>query len=150
MDIYASWAPPLDLPTSQDGYDVDATLIPDQPSVYIIGRRHGDNSVPLYIGRTAKLRRRMDQHFDSRAFMRALAAFPNGTRFLAWATFNLRQGQRIARVMAVVERGLIAHALSEGHQLINIQGTKTPVDTVHFTGNLAVRNITGMTMLVRK
>jgi predicted GIY-YIG superfamily endonuclease len=150
MEINATWASPIDLVQSDSAYDLDLARIEDHPAVYVIGRRFGDSCVPLYIGRTAKLRRRMKQHFDSRRFMSALREFPNGTRFLAWSTFQLKQGQRLQRVMGIVERGLIAHALSENHQLINIQGTKTPVDTVNFTGNLSVRNIFGMSVLVQK
>jgi len=150
MEIDATWAVPIDLTPIGDGYRLDLDVIGDHPAVYLIARRHGDRSVPLYIGRTAKLQRRMRQHFDSLRFMRALSDFPSGTRFLAWSTFRLKQGQRLKRVMGIVERGLILHALSEGHQLINIQGTRTPVDTVNFTGNLAARNIFGMTVLVRK
>ncbi len=150
MEIDATWAAPIDLKSTEDGYELDLDSIEVHPAVYMIGRRFGETCVPLYIGRTAKLQRRMRQHFDSRSFMRALREFPNGTRFLAWSTFPLKQGQRLQRVMAVVERGLILHALSEGHQLINIKGTKTPVDTVHFSGNLAARSISGLTVFVRK
>lgn len=150
MEIDATWAAPIDLALNNDGYELDLGAVEDIPAVYLIGRRFGDKRVPLYIGRTAKLKRRMKQHMDSRRFMTALGNFPNGTRFLAWATFRLKQGQRLVRVMRIVERGLILHALSDNHQLINIQGTKTPVDTVNFTGNLEARNIFRMTVLVRK
>lgn len=136
--------------TAYGGYKLDLDKLEDCPAVYMIGRQFGDTGVPLYIGRTAKLQRRMKQHFDSLRFMKALRDFPSGTRFLAWAPFSLREGPRLKRVLDIVERGLILHALSEGHELINIKGTKTPVDTINFTGNQMVKYISGKTMYVRR
>src|SRR5262245_7157148 len=150
MDIHASWHQPVPLREQGEGYMLDFDRLPDEPSVYVFGRDWGDNSYPLYIGQTENLLRRMTQHLDSRRFMRKLRSAPNGGRFLLWCTFQLRQAQRIRRVLDITERGLIDKALADGHELINKRGVLTPTHSVSFRGNETSRKIIGLEMRVRK
>ena len=154
MTVTASWHAPISLvPTDDNGYkftDGDAEKIPNGPAVYMFGRLYDQKATPLYIGKSFTLRDRIcSQHLDSRRFMTALRNFPNGERFVMYCTFTLHGKQSPSKVLDLAERGLIDKALTEGHQLINIQGTRTPIHTFHFSGNRTSEQLVGREMLVR-
>jgi hypothetical protein len=152
MPIEGSWQKPLTLRDTSQGYSLspeDEDLLTAAPAVYVFGRNYAETATPLYIGQTLDFRRRiLREHFDSIRFMNALKAFPHGERFLLWCTFSSQW--RIRRILDVLERGLIDKALTEGHQLINIRGVRTPTHEFKFTGNRISEQIAGRRMLVRK
>ena len=149
-----TWHHPIVLKTTADfAYELsphDAKQLPNGPALYVFGRFWSDNATPLYIGRTLTLQDRIcKQHLNSLTFMRALRDFPNGDRFLMYCTFAV-PASRVGRTLDIAERGLIDKALTEGHELINIQGTRTPAHQFTFHGNSASHQICGKRMLVRK
>lgn len=154
MAFEGSWHPAVILRDTGGHYRLkpeDDARLPALPAVYVFGRRYGDNATPLYIGQSLNLRRRvLKQHFDSLRFLNALRGFPQGDRFLLWCTFELKTKQKISNILGIVERGLIDKALTEGHQLINIRGVRTPAHLCKFTGNRISEQIAGREMLVRK
>ena len=56
-------------------------------------------------------------------------------RFHIYCMPVLKRGQRIVRVISILEQALIAHALAEDFELLQKQGTKTPNHTISFQGN---------------
>lgn len=149
-----TWHQPMILkPTRDFAYELskeDVELLPNTPALYVFGRFWADNATPLYIGRTKTLQDRIcKQHLNSLRFMRAMRDFPNGDRFLMHCTFAVGNG-RINKILDIAERGLIDKALTEGHELINIQGTRTPAHQFTFHGNQTSHQICGKHMLVRR
>ena len=106
MDISGEWRRPIDLSDDQIGYSTDLDGIPNGPGIYVFGCRWGDNVCPLYIGQSLNLRLRMKQHFDSLYLMKAIRSFPNGQRKFDLLYLQPSAGQRIEKVLDVVERGL--------------------------------------------
>ena len=150
LDIQAMWHQPLELAPSGIGYSLELDKIPDEPGIYVFGRTWGDNLAPLYIGRSTTLRQRLTTHLNTVKIIQAIRDFPGGNRFILFCTFELKRGQQIERVLEVVERGLIDKALTEGHELINVQGTRTPKHTINFQGNRCSEAVSGRQMFVRE
>lgn len=109
--------------------------LPEGPGVYVLGRQHGDTFSPLYIGQGTDLRQRIIQQFNNAKLMNGLKQAEAGRRTLLIGEVDLRGGQRVQRVLDVVESALIEYALANGHELLNKQGTRTPVHVINFAGN---------------
>src|SRR2546425_12816561 len=145
MDIRLQWLEPLDL-VEGNGliYDVeeqDWDYIPDSPGVYIFARAHGDAVAPLYIGRAANLSERIWQQLNNNVrLMRGLEDAQSGYRVLLVGELLTRPGQRTASVLRLAEAALIRAAWVEGLELLNIQGTRTPVHTLTSSGNRDARS----------
>ncbi|HUO44801.1 MAG TPA: GIY-YIG nuclease family protein [Burkholderiales bacterium] len=147
MDIQLRWLEPLDLiDGTRDGliyniHDDDWDCIPDAPGIYVFARAHGDSIVPLYIGRTTSLSDRIWGHLNNNLrLMRGLEDAAAGYRVLLLAPILSRPGQQIARILELVESALIRTALVEGYELLNVQGTRTPVHKITFSGNRGARS----------
>lgn len=55
--------------------------------------------------------------------MTHLRSARSGNRVVIPGTVKTRPGQQLDKVITLVERALIRHFLSEGHDLVNISGT---------------------------
>ena len=92
---------------------------------------------------------RVEQQLNNVRLMKGLESYPSGTRILLYGELLLKRGQRLSRVLDVVEAALIEYALAEDHILLNKQGTKTPTHTLSFRGNHASRQVAPLRMKVR-
>jgi hypothetical protein len=138
LNIEAIWSRPIKLKLARYGaiYECDEPdKIPTGPGVYIFGREHGDAAAPLYIGKALNLRRRIEQQLNSVKLMKGILEAQTGGRFVIYCEPQLRPGQRAVRVITILERALIGHALSVDFELLQKQGTKTPNHTIRFLGN---------------
>jgi hypothetical protein len=115
--------------------------IPNAPGVYIFARRFGDIIAPLYIGQAARINVRIDQQFNNLRLMRGIEDAEIGRRVLLFVELHPRPGQQIPRALDIIEKALIRHALSEGYELLNIQGAKTPTHALKFRGNIEARSV---------
>jgi len=154
LNIDATWYKPLVL---KDG-NADNLIyscpkfdsVPEAAGVYIFGREYGDAIFPLYIGRSTNLRLRLEQHLEhSVRLMNNIQKAPAGTRFFLFCTVSLKRGQKEESVLQTLESALISHALAEGHQLLNEQGTRRPNHTIRFKGNRTSEAIAPRFMRVR-
>jgi len=59
-------------------------------------------------------------------------------------------GRSSKRAIAIVEKVLIEHALTEGYELLNKAGTKTPTHEVRFSGFNRAKHFSGGRMYVKK
>jgi len=75
---------------------------------------------------------------------------PNGRRILLVGRVSLHRGQQKAKVLDIVESALIKHALAQGHDLLNQQGTKTKVHAIKSKGNHTSRQVAPLKMLVER
>jgi hypothetical protein len=127
--------------------DLDA--LPDTPGVYVFARKHGSVVDPLYIGQARNVRTRIIQQFNNVRLMNGVRAAPSGARILLVGKPKLRGRQNVESVLDLVERALIQHALAEGHELLNYQGTHTRVDVVRSYGNRTSQKVAPLEMNVK-
>lgn len=140
LNIDATWSKPielLDASNAQESYRVaNLESIPEEAGAYIFARRHGASVEPIYIGETLDLRKRLEEHLLKNVrLMKGLEGAQAGKRLYLYCTVKPKRGQDIRKVLKVLQRALVEHALSAGHKLMNIQLTKTPLHTITFKGN---------------
>jgi hypothetical protein len=154
MQINLSWGKPLKLVDAQEQNLIytceSANDLPDKAGIYVFVRKHGKKVTPLYVGQATSLRARILQQFNNAKLMMSIKKAASGHRFLLVGVVALQRGQQLSRVLDMVESAVIQHSLGEGHDLINIQGTKTPVNVIKFKGNRTSRRVTPITMHIRK
>ena len=154
MDIRVVWQQPIPLRDgSAEGLIYaceDPALIPNRPGVYVFARRHGDSVSPLYIGQAENVAKRIPQQLNNVKLMKGIENAPTGERILLVAELALKPGQQAARVLEVVENALIEYALSNEFEILNKQGTHTPVHAIAFEGNATSRRISPLRMNVRQ
>ena len=152
LNINAKWANPIELLDGSERnliYRIsDLGRVPETAGVYVFARKHGNKVVPLYIGETLNLRQRLEQHFNDVPIMKGIENAPSGERLYLFAQVQKKRGQNIERVLGVLQRALIEHALSVGHNLLNIQLTKGKLHKIEFQGNRISEKLFTRTMLV--
>jgi hypothetical protein len=153
MQIKASWSKPIPLTKCKPGgliYELDLEALPPEPGVYVFARQYGDNVTPIYIGETISVRERVKGHLKSLPLMRAIENASNGNRFLIFCTVKAGSQNKAKKHIKVVERALIFHAQSEGHELFNKKGTKLPTDSITLSGNRTSEAIAPRLMLIKR
>jgi hypothetical protein len=139
MKLSVVWQKPVILrnsPNSGCGYLVDLRKIKNIPGVYVFARRHNNQYEALYVGRTKTLRNRINQHTNNLALMDHIKSAKNGARVVVFGIPKTAQGQQMGKVLATLERALIRHFLSEGHDLLNEKGTRIERDEIKSTGKI--------------
>lgn len=153
MQIEATWSQPITLKKGRVGgliYELKLEDLPTEPGVYVFGRKHGETVVPIYIGETLSIRSRIKGHLNSLQLMRSIENAPNGNRFLLYCTVGAGSKDKAKKQVKILEKALILHAQSEGHELFNKKGTKLPTDTITFNGNRTSEAIAPRVMLIKR
>jgi hypothetical protein len=153
LNIDARWHSPVELTDgTADGliYSCPSIdTIPKEPGVYVFGRFHGEKVTPFYVGRTKNLRTRIEQHLKAVPLMRRIETASTGQRFLLYCTISLKRGQKIKRVLEVLEGALIAYSLGRGFELFQKQGTRRPAHAIRFSGNRTSEALAPRSMRLR-
>jgi hypothetical protein len=152
LNIEGVWGTPVQLRVAASGaiYECpDLDSIPASPGIYIFYRKHGERVSPLYIGRSRNIRNRIKQHLNSVKLMQAIYEAQSGSRFVIYCEPITKPGQDLDKVLRLLENALIDHAMSEGHDLRQKQGTKPAHHTISFRGNRTSEAIAGRLMRVR-
>jgi hypothetical protein len=118
--------------------------------VYMFCRKYGETLTPLYIGKAENIAARINQQLNSTRLMKGIENALNGEKVLVVGEFVSKSGQDKKKSIAIIEKALIEHALSEGHTIINIQGTKTPTHSIRFSGYSAAKTLTGSSLNIKK
>ena len=154
MQILIKWHQQIEL---EDGSDEnlifsvdDLSKFEDIPGVYMFCRQYSEKISPLYIGKAINLAKRIRQQLNTTKLVKAIENALTGSKVLIIGTLNAKPGQVGEKCIRLVEKALIDHALSEGHELINQMGTKTPCDEISFTGNKKAKAFTGSHMYIKK
>ncbi len=122
----------------QEQFTKMVDTLPDEPGIYVFARKFANTVVPIYIGQASNgLRVRLKQQANNLKLMTAIASEKNGDRVLLLGLVKLAQGQQLKSALKVAEQAHIEHALTDGHALINIQGTKTKRHEVNVAGAMA-------------
>ena len=125
--------------------------ISNKAGVYVFARTFGKLVVPLYVGQAGRLRKRIEQQFRNNVrLMIGLKQADIGRRILLVGRLRLHPGQQKKKVLDIVEASLIKHALAQGYDLLNQQGTKTKVHVIKSQGNHSSKQIAPLTMLVER
>lgn len=153
MQIQATWSKPITLKKGTPGgliYVLDLEDLPEEPGVYVFARKHGNRVVPIYIGETMSIRGRVRTHLNSLPLMRAIENAPKGGRLFMYCTVKAGSKEKAKKHVKVLEKALLMHVQSEGHELFNKKGTKLPTDTISFCGNRTSEAIAPRIMLVKR
>jgi hypothetical protein len=128
MKLFLDWSNPIPLLDGSDRnlmYRIDPERLPNSAGVYVFGRRRRNRDFEaLYVGKANNISGRVRSHEKNLPLMMHLKNARNGKLFVRVGVFNARQGQTAGRCLPIIERALIRYFLSEGHDLVNKQGTR--------------------------
>ncbi len=128
MNLHIEWEKPVPLRKARKGslyiYTVNLEVLPDVPGIYIFARRWSKSYEALYVGQSTNIRKRVRNHLKNLPLMKYLENAKTGRRFVIVGRAAPKGGQKLEKVLATLERAFIRHFLSEGHDLVNHQGTK--------------------------
>jgi len=146
------WKRPIVLKDGwEDGllYTCNLERLDTSPGIYVFCRRWGNSFVPIYVGQAKSVRQRINQQFNNLKLMVALQhSARSGDRILLHGYISGRPGQRVERALNVAERSLIDRALTDGYELVNVQGTKRKLDELICSGNRGATQLFGKRLLV--
>lgn len=127
MKLQLEWTRPISL---RDGsrqnliYSLDQGKLLNAGGVYVFGRRYGSDFEALYVGKANSIRGRVLGQLKNLPLMLHLKKAKNGKRVVLMAEFVSKPGQQTPKCLHLIERALIRYFLSEGHDLVNKQGTR--------------------------
>ncbi|MEW6366530.1 MAG: hypothetical protein AB1714_18030 [Acidobacteriota bacterium] len=128
MKLHVEWSRPIQLrDASKDNmiYTLDLNRVGTGAGIYIFGRRWGSQFEALYVGKASNsVRGRVKNHLNNLRLMQHLRNAKTGRRFVLTGEILTKRGQRLAKSLTLTERALIRYFLSEGHDLVNKQGTR--------------------------
>jgi hypothetical protein len=126
MRLQVEWGRPVPLIRSKaDGlYGVDLEKLDPEPGVYVFARQWGSGFEALYVGKADNIRRRLRGQLNNLRLMNHVQIAKTGKRIVLPGYAVTRPGQRMPTVLTTLERALIRHFLSEGHDLVNKMGAR--------------------------
>ena len=130
MELLVEWSKPITLKDGSKHYltyelsDKDLNKISFDGGIYVFGRRYGSTIKALYVGQATNLQKRIKQQLNNAKLMNYLKGATKGNRVLLYGKAITKPGQTMKKFIAIVERTLIRHFLSEGCDLANKQGTR--------------------------
>lgn len=103
------------------------------PGAYVFLREYGGKIYPIYVGETLNIQVRLLQHIErSTKLMNAIKKSGRGEKLFLYCTVTTSSTKKRDKMLGILQKGLVEHALSAGHELVNIQLTKMPVHGVSF------------------
>ncbi len=127
MKLSVEWMRPLALKDAAKQnliYSVMLEKLPVAAGVYVFGRRWGTQFEALYVGKANKIRGRVKGQMNNLRLMQHLKNAKTGKRIVLAGRIITKPGQQLDRCLPLIERALIRYFLSEGHDLVNKQGTR--------------------------
>jgi hypothetical protein len=137
MKSKAEWSKPIKLESGKKHnliYYVNTEDIPEEPGCYVFYTNYGGAISMHYIGKGINLSSRIEQQLNNVRLMLGIKNSMSGKKYLMYFTVDGGYKTRKKKV-EMLEKQLIKYATLEGHELINIKGTKLKFDTVNFSGN---------------
>ena len=127
MKLYLEWARPVPLRDASRQnliYSLALDKLPTSAGIYVFGRRWGNQFEALYVGKANGMRSRVKGQLNNLRLMQHLKNAKTGKRILLAGCIVTKPGQRLEKCLRLIERALIRYFLSEGHDLVNKQGTR--------------------------
>src|SRR5437879_5866773 len=110
MKLSVEWARPIQLKdATRDNmiYGLDLAKVTTAGGVYVFGRRWGAQFEALYVGKARNMRSRVKSHLNNLRLMQHLRNAKTGKRVVLAGKLVTRQGQQLAKCLALTERALI-------------------------------------------
>ena len=126
MKLHVEWERPLALRDAKQNnmiYELTLDKVPDVRGIYVFGRRWGTQFEALYVGKATNIRGRVKSHLNNLSLTKHLSNAKTGKRVLLTGKLVMRRGQNRKKALILAERAFIRYFLSEGHDLVNKQGT---------------------------
>lgn len=152
MKLAVEWTRPIFLKdASRENliYSLALERVPSSAGVYVFGRRWGNQFEALYVGKGDRVRGRVKGQLNNLRLMQHLKNAKTGKRVLLAGRIVTKPGQRLAKCLTLVERALIRYFLSEGHDLVNKQGTRIRRHELSSSGEYPKRFFPGLMYLER-
>ncbi|MCR4286409.1 MAG: hypothetical protein NUW09_00155 [Deltaproteobacteria bacterium] len=152
MNISVNWKGPIKLSDGKQAgliYSIDLDRIPDSAGVYVFCRKHSKNYEALYVGKANNLRSRVKGQLNHLKLMKHMRDAQTGERCLFLGAAIMKQGQNSDKVIRIIERTLIRHFISYGHNLVNQQGITIREHEIEHDGNRP-KKIIPMSMFLEK
>jgi hypothetical protein len=115
-------------------YGLDIARITAGAGVYVFGRRWSAQFEALYVGKAENIRGRVKGHLNNLRLMQHLRNAKTGKRIVLAGRLITKPGQKLSKSLVLAERALIRYFLSEGHDLVNRQGTRLRQHQVESSG----------------
>jgi hypothetical protein len=150
MQLHVDWGRPILLKDGTEQnliYYLDLDKLPSNPGIYILGRRWGKGFEALYVGKANNVCSRMKGQLNNLRLMQHLRNAKTGRRLVLAGEVVPKPGQRLQKSLLLIERALIRYFLSEGHDLVNKQGTRLRRHEVVSSGRHPKRFIPGLMYL---
>jgi hypothetical protein len=138
MKLHVEWGRPVQLKdASKDNmiYSLALEKITNGAGVYMFGRKWGSQFEVLYVGKAGNVRGRVKGHLNNLRLMQHLHNAKTGRRIVIAGRLLTRPGQQMTKSLSLTERALIRYFLSEGHDLVNKQGTRLWRHELESSGN---------------
>lgn len=103
-------------------FENDIRTLANGAGVYVFGRKWGSNFEALYVGKAINVRARIKTQRNSLKLMKHIRDAKTGKRVLLIGLFRGPEA-RARESITLIERTLIRHFLSGGHDLANKAGT---------------------------
>jgi len=127
MKLHVEWGRPIllkDATYDNMIYTLDLGKVSVDAGIYVFGRRWGSQFEALYVGKARNIRSRVKTHLNNLRLMQHLHNAKTGKRIVLAGKFSTKRGQQLPKCLTLAERALIRYFLSEGHDLVNKQGTR--------------------------
>jgi hypothetical protein len=150
MNIKATWSNEIFLQLDNKGnliFEFPETELTDEPGCYVFYNRLRKRCNILYVGKATNIKKRLNTQFNTVKLMNGIKKSGRGNKILMYCTIKLKGGQRLEKALATLEKNLIKYAFSQGHALLNKQGSKVHFHEIHFKGTLISQSLFGRTIL---
>ena len=138
MDVGIVWQDHIELGSKSSFIkklgEFDLGRIPTSPGIYIFARKFGNNLAPIYIGKATNLRSRVKTQLNNHRLLDAIANEKSGDRVLLLGIIKSNSENLLAKKLNLAERTHIDHALTAGFEIVNVQLTKGPINTIRTLG----------------
>ena len=127
MKLHLEWSRQIPLRRSKQRslvYTIDMDKLPDEPGLYVFGRRFGNSFEALYVGKAKTIRRRVRNQLNNSRLMQHVMTARRGKRILLVGRYVSKPGQDETKSLLLLEQALIRHFVSEGDDLVNKHGTR--------------------------
>ena len=127
MKLHLEWSRQVPLKRSRQRslvYTIDMDKLPDEPGLYVFGRRFGNSFEALYVGKAKTIRRRVRNQLNNSRLMQHVMTARRGKRILLVGRYVSKPGQDETKNLLLLEQALIRHFVSEGDDLVNKHGTR--------------------------
>lgn len=150
MDIQIEWNRFTRLKDDKKlDYTIDLSKLPKKGGIYIFGRLYGKAFEALYVGKAENIQSRVKGQLNNHRLMQHLKHSKDGRRVLITGIFKAKPGQKQEKCLKIIERELIRYYITQGNDLVNVQGISIRRHQIISTGKQPKKIIPGYIAVAR-